>query len=67
MSDYQHKAGLPRTCASTVAVGTEARDIDAVKVVGGESRVGEKEKSDEGLKTHLVGGVEELGCGVPVS
>ena len=63
VSYCQDRAGVPRTCAPTLAVGTETRDVDAVKVVGGESRVGEKEESDKELETHAVS-VKELGGGV---
>ena len=48
-------AGVSRTCSSTLAIGIETGDTDAIKVVGGESGVSEKEKSEKGLQMHLVG------------
>lgn len=46
VSRDRRAAGVLRTCTSTLAIGIEARDIDAIKVVGGDSRMGEKEKRD---------------------
>ena len=52
----------PQTWASTLALGIETGDIDAIEVVGCEDEVG-KEESDEELQMHLVLGEEESGGG----
>jgi len=52
-----------RTCTSTLAISVETRDLDPIKVVGGESGMGEEEKSDKGPQMHRVD-IEEPVWGV---
>jgi len=60
VSHYRRHVEIsPRTCTSTLAIGFETGYVDAIEVVGADSRLGEEGESGKEWQIHH-SGVEEL-------